>query len=404
MPGQDGATSNVLCYGCQNWGHLRPNCPCGRSGHSLMQYGVCLMQCINYSNGFNDGTINRAWILLDSCSTLSCVCNPALITNVRPCDSDELMTVYTNRGQIEYNQVGTLAILPFNVYFHEGSMANIQSLKDVSKKFRVTMDTTVENCMNVHVSDHHVLKFKQCSDGLHYLDTSTLGSSVFSSNSAVNGYSYLQTVTSNKRYFTCREVQGATDARNLQQLLWWPSKKTLHKAIVSPYLCNCNTTPDDITRAHTIHGPALPPLKGKMVDTRPKLYEPIPCVDIPAPIIEEHRDLSLQMDFCYMNGSPFFHTISNNICYRTTHACKSRSKGQILNSIRKVQTKYHCRGFNITDYHGDNDFSKVEEELLPATLHIRTAGQHTEKAQRSICTIKEHTRSMVHSTPYRKMP
>ena len=103
------------------------------------------MQRIDYGDGFNDGTINRAWILLDSCSTLSCVCNPTLITNVRLCDDDELMTVYTNGGQIEYNQVGTLAILPFNVYFHERLMANILSLKDVSKKFRVTMDTTVEN-------------------------------------------------------------------------------------------------------------------------------------------------------------------------------------------------------------------------------------------------------------------
>ena len=170
---------------------------------------------------------------------------------------------------------------------------------------------------------HHILKFKQCRDGLHFLDTSVLGSSVFSSNSAVNGYYYLQTVTSNKRYFSCREVQGVNAARNLQQLLGWPSEKTYHKAVVSPYLHNCTITLDDITRAKMIHGPAIPPLKGKMVDTRPKFYEPIPCMDIPAPIIEEHRDLSLQMDLCYVNGSPFFHTILDHICYRTTHACKS---------------------------------------------------------------------------------
>ena len=174
--------------------------------------------------------------------------------------------------------------------------------------------------------------------------------------------------------------------------------------MVSPYLRNCAITPDDITRAKTIHGPALPPLKGKMVDTRPTLYKPILRVDVPAPIIEEHQDLSLQMDFCYVNGSPFFHTITDDICYRTTHACKSSSKAQILLSLRKVQTKYHRRGFNIMDYHGDNEFQKVEEDLLPAMLNIRAAGQHTEKAERSIHTIKERTRSMVHSTPYQRMP
>ena len=141
-----------------------------------------------------------------------------------------------------------------------------------------------------------------------------------------------------------------------------------------------------------------------MVDSRPKLYEPIPCVDVLAPIMEEHRNLSLQMDFCYVNGSPFFHTITDHICYRTTHACKSRSKAQILTILQKVQTKYYRCRFNITDYHGDNEFQKVEEELLPATLHIKAAGQHTEKTERSIRTIKERTRSMVHSTPYRRMP
>ena len=406
VPGTDGTTANVLCYGCQQWGHIRPNCPNGRgrTGHTLMQYGICLMQRLDSAEFYSEGGINKAWILLDSCSTLSCVCNPSLITDVRPCDESELMTVFTNGGQVEYDKVGIFSLLPFQVYFDERSMANILSLKDVASRFRVTMDTTVEHSMNVHVSDHQVLKFKQCGDGLHFLDTSTLGSSVFSSNSAVNGYSYLQTVTSNKEYFTRREVQGANAARNLQQLLWWPSTKTYSKAVISPYLRNCTVTPDDITRATTIHGPALPPIKGKMVNSKPALYAPIPRVEVPAPIIEEHKNLSLQMDLCYVNGSPFFHTITDSICYRTTHACKSRSRAQILTCIKKVQTKYYRRGFNITDYHGDNEFAKIEDDLLPATLHVRAAGQHTEKAERSIRTLKERTRSMVHSTPYRRMP
>ena len=135
--GCDGTTSNMLCYGCQNWGHIRPNGPNGRgcTGHSLLQYGICLMQRLDNNGIGSDGTINKAWILLESCSTLSYVCNPSLVTNVRPCDENELMTVYTNRGQVNYNHVGTLALLPFDVYFDEQSMANILLLKDVSSKF-----------------------------------------------------------------------------------------------------------------------------------------------------------------------------------------------------------------------------------------------------------------------------
>ena len=144
-----------------------------------MQYGICLTQCLDSDNIGSDGSINRARILLDSCSTLSCVCNPTMVTNIRLCVEEELMTVYTNRGQVTYDNVGTFSLFPFEVYFAEDSMANILLLKDVSSRYRVTMDTTVKNSMNVHLSDHQVLKFKQYGDGLHYLDTSTLGNSVF---------------------------------------------------------------------------------------------------------------------------------------------------------------------------------------------------------------------------------
>ena len=69
VSGRNGTTVNVLCYGCQNWGHIRPNCPNSRgcSGHTLMQYGICLMQCMDESSITVDGAINKAWILLDSC-------------------------------------------------------------------------------------------------------------------------------------------------------------------------------------------------------------------------------------------------------------------------------------------------------------------------------------------------
>ena len=165
------------------------------------------MQRMDDYNLDNSGAISKTWTLLDSCSTFSCICNPSFVTDIPPCNDTELMTVYTNGSQVQYDCVGMFSLLLFQVYFDEKSMANILSLKDVSSCFRVTMDTTVEHSMNIHVSDHQVLKFKQCGEGLHFLDTSTLGSSVFSSNSSVNGYSYLQTVTSNKQYFTCPEVQ-----------------------------------------------------------------------------------------------------------------------------------------------------------------------------------------------------
>ena len=72
--------------------------------------------------------------------------------------------------------------------------------------------------------------------------------------------------------------------------------------------------------------------------------------------------------------------------------------------MAEVQHKYHCRGFKITDYHADNEFDKIADDLLPATTHRRAALQHTERAERSIRTLKERVRSMMYSTPYRRIP
>ena len=85
-------------------------------------------------------------------------------------------------------------------------------------------------------------------------------------------------------------------------------------------------TPDDIRRARIIYGPALPTLKGKMVHTNPGIFEPIPRINIPAPINDEHRNVSLQIDFSFINGAPYLHTVSEHINYRTTHPCTNRGR------------------------------------------------------------------------------
>ena len=405
VPGKDGSTRPVQCYSCNAWGHISPNCPENESeqtGRSLLQIGKCLTQCDVNKNMLQGGLIDKNWLLLDSCSTMSCICNKELVENITTCKDTEVTRVYTNGGHVDYTRKANLQILPFEVFFNESSMANILSLKDVASKFKITMDTSIDRAMTVHINEHTLLRFQECSDGLYYLDTSTIAPK--DNNVPVISYCNLQTVNSNKKYFSRREVQGADRARSLQQLLWWPSESDFKKLVTTNILHNCRVTPDDIRRARIIYGPALPTLKGKMIHTNPGIFQPIPRVNIPAPIINEHRNISLQIDFCFINGAPFLHTVSEHINYRTTQPCTSRGRLQILRKLAEVQHKYHRRGFNITDYHADNEFDKIADDLLPATTHIRAALQHTERAERSIRTLKERVRSMVYSTPYRRMP
>jgi hypothetical protein len=50
-------------------------------------------------------------------------------------------------------------------------MANILALKEVADRFQITMDTTKERAMLLHVSDDNIIKFTECGNGLYYFDT-----------------------------------------------------------------------------------------------------------------------------------------------------------------------------------------------------------------------------------------
>ena len=107
--------------------------------------------------------------------------------------------------------------------------------------------------MLVHVSEDNIIRFTKCGNGLYYFDTSTIRNT----NNNVTEYSFLSTVKDNKAYFHKREIEGADNARILQQLLNWPSTQKIKEIIAGNQLRNCDITVDDINRAEAIYGPAV---------------------------------------------------------------------------------------------------------------------------------------------------
>ena len=136
---------------------------------------------------------------------------------------------------------------------HLNELVAMRALKDVANSFKISMDTTKERAMLVHVSEDNIIRFTKCGNGLYYFDTSTIRNT----NNNVTEYSFLSTVKDNKAYFHKREIEGADNARILQQLLNWPSTQKFKEIIAGNQLRNCDITVDDINRAEAIYGPAV---------------------------------------------------------------------------------------------------------------------------------------------------
>ena len=289
VAGRDGKVySHVKCHNCNEPGHYSNQCPKVKKNVTFVQFSLTQKKL---------ELINKNWILLDTCSTVSVFCNANLVNNIENCSPGEDITVITNGGSESFAQITELQLLPLRVHFNESSIANIISLSDVANLdgARITMDSNIEKAINLHYNDS-IIQFKECADGLYYWDAGN-NNDFDKSKSVVTPYlNFVQTVKSNKSYYSKRDIQGADKARKTQEQLGWPSDSTFERIIMKNHIINCPITINDVRRAQHIYGTATPLLKGQMTRVTPSQVN-TNTIPTPIPVLSQHRFLQLYVDF-----------------------------------------------------------------------------------------------------------
>jgi hypothetical protein len=250
VAGNNGVTeSSIDCWNCGRKGHRSTFCPGSvasdnttdtpgaSTGFQGMQIEYNFVQDCSLKEG--EYHVKESWVLIDSGSTFNSACNAALLGNIDYCTP---LKALSNRGNLEYNKSGHLKLLPdVTMYYNLKSLANILSLLTVTSKYKVTMDSSVTDAITVHLNDGKQLVFCRCGNGLYYFDTNP------KSKENLHGYySFLNTVTENKGYYTNQEMKRADDVRTMQSRVGWPSDTFLKDIILGNQIKNCNPTVDDI--------------------------------------------------------------------------------------------------------------------------------------------------------------
>ena len=318
-----------------------------------------------------------------------------MLTNIRR--ASHVIRALTNGGHQDSSLVGDFPNLG-EVWYNSESMANILSLAEVRKVCRVTMDSSSEPAMIVHRLDGSMMKFVEHASGLYIYKCNT-------TNAPVAGYTMVSTVAEQKKLFTKREIKSANVARDLYRKIGRPAEAEFQDILARSLIRDCPVTPADAKRALVIYGPDVAVIKGTTTRTEAAPRAPTFVAEvIPPSVMEHHRDVSLCIDFFFVQGIPFFHTISRDIGYRTVNVVPNRSKTTIIRNIKRVFKLYQARGFTVRDEHSDNEFECSRATLLPIALNVVPADSHVGEIERSIRTIKERLRSCVHGLPFQRFP
>jgi len=131
--------------------------------------GVMFVQSHVVCNVQEKAGIPNTWILLDSQSTVDVFCNARLLSNVR--DAKRQLVLHCNAGTTIVTKKGDLKGYG-TVWLHPEGIANILSLSNVSKKYRVTYDSgdKEEQGLVVHKEDGSKRVFSPSRKGLYYSD------------------------------------------------------------------------------------------------------------------------------------------------------------------------------------------------------------------------------------------
>jgi hypothetical protein len=113
-----------------------------------------------------DGSIPGTWVILDSASTIDMFVNADLLTDIR--HADPPLRIISNAGNVLVHQQATLPGYPFPVWYHPGGAANVLSLYNIQKCFKVSL---TPSGMTVRVTPQKVLQFVPSESGLYHFDT-----------------------------------------------------------------------------------------------------------------------------------------------------------------------------------------------------------------------------------------
>ena len=319
-------------------------------------------------------------ILLDNQCTASLFHNSDLLTNIRQLPNP---IPFTGLGSINIQDIGTNAWFG-DVYYSNKSPANVLSFAEVSDRFDVEW-----NC------DDQTFIVRTPTDTFKFVRKGKLYACNVREHLC---YAHVITTTENEAKYTKREVEMARQAKELSQLLSYPSSKDLITLINNGSILNCPISAHDVARAVDIYGPDIGSLKGK---TKRSKSQPVKVEYISKSVWASQE---MHIDLMFVEGDIFLISVTKPLGLTMISSIQSKSTAAIKSALAKQIGAYTYSKFTITTIltDGEGAVQALSDYLLSIGIKVNPtgAGQHVPVIENKIRQVKERVRAILNTLPF----
>ena len=131
-------------------------------------------------------------------------------------------------------------------------------------------------------------------------------------------YSFLIQSRSGEHNFSRLEVNRAEQARDLHARLGYKSYPRFFKMIKNNEIKGCPLDVEDVKRALYLFGKSEAMVKGKSVCRKASKIKEVDLIPLPDDL--KKNKINSSVDFLFVQGIPFLHTVSADILFRTVEA------------------------------------------------------------------------------------
>jgi hypothetical protein len=237
--------------------------------------------------------------------------------------------------------------------------------------------------------------------GMPFIDVSRDPTTYIHDVAESDGFVGVQTVRGNMEGFTAEQVLRAAEARDgMAMMAHPPIGKLTHVVSSTNLISNIPFGKADLTNSVAIFGKDQGAIRGKTVRQRPSRVRP-EFVTIPQELYERVHDVVLAADVMFVNGLPFFVSLSRGIKLLTVEFTPSRTIDQLSSKLKKVIYVYRRAGFRVRCVLMDMEFEKLVDSFDEGLINTTAAREHVGDIERAIRFIEERARSVLSEVPFK---